>query len=73
MKEYQVSVSLPEEFESFEQLEMVIQQQGQFVKQNLLQQVIAEIAETQKAEKDPPICPDCQKKTRFVAEVKSEN
>ena len=74
-KEVTVTIQLPTEFESLNQLEMAIHTEGQRIKQQLFEQELQAIIdqEKEKASDEAIACPDCQKKTASSGEEKPDN
>ena len=68
-----VEVELPDEFDSIEQLETIINTEGQKIKQQLFEkELFAMIDQQQKMDVEPPACPHCQKKTQYVEEASQD-
>ncbi len=74
MKKVQITVELPDEFDSIEQLETLIDAEGQKIKQRLFEKELqARIDEPKRAIDEPSTCPHCQKKTQSTEEVSHDN
>ena len=71
---WEITVELPDEFDSIEQLETIIDAEGQKIKQRLFEKELqARIDEPKRAIDEPSACPHCQKKTPSTEEVSDDN
>ena len=74
MREIQITVKLPDEFSSLEQLETVIHQEGQQIKQHLFENELQAIIDQHPPTADEPVaCPHCQKKTQLAKAPNRDN
>ena len=74
MRTIQITVELPDEFDSIEQLETLIDAEGQKIKQRLFEKELqVVINEPKEAVDEPSACPHCQKKTLSTEEVSNDN
>ena len=74
MRRIQITVELPDEFDSIEQLEATIHAEGQHLKQRLFEKELQAIIDKPKvAASEPFACPHCQKKTQSIAEASRDN
>ena len=65
MTEIQITVQLPDQVGSIEQLEAVIDAKGQQIKQQLFEHQLASLIQRQKAATEDIACPECQKRSIF--------
>jgi len=65
MTEVQITVQLPDQVESMEQLEAVIDAKGQQIKQQLFEHQLASLIQRQKPATEAVACPRCQKKSHL--------
>ena len=65
MTEVQITVQLPDQVESMEQLEAVIDAKGQQIKQQLFEHQLASLIQQQKAATEDIACPECKKRAIF--------
>ena len=65
MTQVQITVQLPDQVESMEQLEAVIDAKGQQIKQQLFEHQLASLIQRQKAATEDIACPECQKRSIF--------
>ena len=69
-----VEVEFPDEFDSIDQLEVIIQAEGQKLKQRLFEKELqAIIAKPKEAVSEPSACPHCQKKIPSAKEANQDN
>ena len=61
MTEIQITVQLPDQVGSIEQLEAVIDAKGQQIKQQLFEHQLASLIQQQKAATEDIVCPECKK------------
>lgn len=74
MRKVQITVELPDEFDSIEQLETLIDAEGQKIKQRLFEKELQVVIDNPKGAIDEPsTCPHCQKKTPSTEEVSDDN
>lgn len=74
MRKIQITVELPDEFDSIEQLETLIDAEGQKIKQRLFERELQAIIDKPKETvSEPSACPHCQKKTPSAKEVSRDN
>ena len=62
MTEVQITIQLPDQVESMEQLEAVIDAKGQQIKPQLFERQLASLIQRQKASAEDVACPECKKK-----------
>ena len=62
MTQVQITVQLPDQVESIEQLEAVIDAKGQQIKPKLFEHQLASLIQRQKAAAEDVACPECKKK-----------
>jgi|TARA_B100000749_G_C18190621_1_gene367755 hypothetical protein len=62
MTEVQITIQLPDQVESIEQLEAVIDAKGQQIKQQLFEHQLASLIQRQKVPAEAIACPECKKK-----------
>ena len=62
MTEVQITIQLPDQVESMEQLEAVIDAKGQQIKPRLFEHQLASLIQRQKASAEDVACPECKKK-----------
>ena len=74
-KEITVTIQLPTEFKSLDELEMAIHTEGQRIKQQLLENELQVIIseQKQKASLEPIACPHCLKKTASSGEANKDS
>ncbi len=66
MTEVQITIQLPDQVESIEQLEAVIDAKGQQIKQQLFEHQLASLIQRQKVPAAEAIaCPECKKKSHL--------
>ena len=65
MTEIQITVQLPDQVGSIEQLEAVIDAKGQQIKQQLFEHQLASLIQRQKPVAEVVTCPEYQKKSNF--------
>ena len=65
MTEVQIKVQLPDQVESMEQLEAVIDAKGQQIKQQLFEHQLPSLIHREKAATEDIACPECQKKSHL--------
>ena len=65
MTEVQIRVQFPDQVESIEQLEAVIDAKGQQVKQQLFEHQLASMIQRQKPATEAVACPECKKRAIF--------
>ena len=58
MTEVQITIQLPDQVESIEQLEAVIDAKGQQIKQQLFEHQLASLIQQQKASAEDVACPE---------------
>ena len=73
MTEIQITVQLPDQVESMEQLEAVIDAKGQQIKQQLFEHQLASLIQRQKAAAEDIVCPECKKKEPSSKVINSAN
>ena len=73
MTEVQITVQLPDQVESMEQLEAVIDAKGQQIKQQLFEHQLASLIQRQKPATEAVACPRCQKKEPSLKVINSTN
>ena len=73
MTEIQITVQLPDQVESMEQLEAVIDAKGQQIKQQLFEHQLASLIQRQKPATEAVACPRCQKKEPSLKVINSAN
>jgi len=73
MTEVQITVQLPDQVESMEQLEAVIDAKGQQIKQQLFEHQLASLIQRQKPATEAVACPRCQKKEPSLKVINSAN
>ena len=61
MTEVQITIQLPDQVESIEQLEAVIDAKGQQIKQQLFEHQLASLIQRQKPATEAVACPECKK------------
>lgn len=67
MRKIHITIELPDEFDSIEQLETMIDTEGQKIKQRLFEKELQVIVDKPKETiNEPSACPHCQKKTPFI-------
>lgn len=63
MRKIQLTIELPDDFDSIEQLEGIINAQGQQIKQQLFEGEFQRLIDKEKqATQTPIVCPHCKKK-----------
>ena len=65
MIEVQITIQLPDQVESMEPLEAVIDAKGQQIKQQLFEHQLASIIQRQKPVTEAVACPECKKRAIF--------
>jgi len=65
MTEVQITIQLPDQVESIEQLEAVIDAKGQQIKQQLFEHQLASLIQRQKVPAEAIACPECKKKSHL--------
>jgi len=65
MTQVQITVQLPDQVESMEQLEAVIDAKGQQIKQQLFEHQLASLIQRQKAATEDMAGPECKKKSHL--------
>ena len=65
MTEVQITIQLPNQVESMEQLEAVIDVKGQQIKPQLFEPQLASLIQRQKGETEDVACPECKKKSHL--------
>ena len=65
MTEIQITVQLPDQVGSIEQLEAVIDAKGQQIKQQLFEHQLASLIQRQKPVAEDMACPECKKKSHL--------
>ena len=65
MTEVQITIQLPDQVESIEQLEAVIDAKGQQIKQQLFEHQLASLIQRQKVPAEAIACPECKKRAVF--------
>ena len=65
MTEVQITVQLPDQVESIEQLEAVIDAKGQQIKPQLFEHQLASLIQRQKPVAEDIACPECKKKSHL--------
>ena len=65
MTEVQITIQLPDQVESIEQLEAVIAAKGQQIKQQLFEHQLASLIQRQKVLAEAIACPECKKKSHL--------
>ena len=65
MTEVQITIQLPDQVESIEQLEAVIDAKGQQIKQQLFEHQLASLIQRQKPVDEDIACPECKKKSHL--------
>jgi len=65
MTQVQITVQLPDQVESIEQLEAVIDAKGQQIKPQLFEHQLASLIQRQKAAVEDVACPECKKRAIF--------
>ena len=65
MTQVQITVQLPDQVESIEQLEAVIDAKGQQIKPQLFEPQLASLIQPQKSVAEAVAGPKCQKKSNF--------
>ena len=65
MTQVQIRVQLPDQVESMEQLEAVIDAKGQQIKPQLFEHQLASLIQRQKGETEDVACPECKKKSHL--------
>ena len=65
MTEIQITVQLPDQVGSIEQLEAVIDAKGQEIKQQLFEHQLASRIQRQKVLAEAIACPECKKKSHL--------
>ena len=73
MTEVQITVQLPDQVESMEQLEAGIDAKGQQIKQQLFEHQLASLIQRQKPATEAVACPRCQKKEPSLKVINSAN
>ena len=73
MTEVQITVQLPDQVESMEQLEAVIDAKGKQIKQQLFEHQLASLIQRQKPATEAVACPRCQKKEPSLKVINSAN
>ena len=73
MTEVQITVQLPDQVESMEQLEAVIDAKGQQIKQQFFEHQLASLIQRQKPATEAVACPRCQKKEPSLKVINSAN
>ena len=73
MTEIQITVQLPDQVGSIEQLEAVIDAKGQQIKQQLFEHQLASLIQRQKPATEAVACPGCQKKEPSSKVINSAN
>ena len=65
MTEVQITIQLPDQVESIEQLEAVIDAKGQQIKQQLFEHQLASLIQRPKVPAEAIACPECKKRAVF--------
>ena len=65
MTEVQITIQLPDQVESMEQLEAVIDAKEQQIKPQLFEHQLASLIQRQKASAEDVACPECKKRVIF--------
>ena len=65
MTEVQITIQLPDQVESIEQLEAVIDTKGQQIKPQLFEHQLASLIQRQKPVAEDIACPECKKRAIF--------
>ena len=65
MTEVQITIQLPDQVESIEQLEAVIDAKGQQIKQQLFEHQLASLIQRQQPVAEDMACPECKKKSHL--------
>ena len=65
MTEVQITIQLPDQVESIEQLEAVIDAKGQQIKQQLFEHQLASLIQRPKVLAEAIACPECKKKSHL--------
>ena len=65
MTQVQITIQLPDQVESIEQLEAVIDAKGQQIKPQLFEHQLAFLIQRQKAAAEDVACPECKKRIIF--------
>ena len=73
MTQVQITIQLPDQVESMEQLEAVIDAKGQQIKQQLFEHQLASLIQRQKPATEAVACPRCQKKEPSLKVINSAN
>ncbi len=73
MKKVQITVELPDTFESLDQLEAIIDAKGQRIKQQLFEHELAQLIEQEKHTSDSVACPSCKKKVPSQKGINPDN
>ena len=73
MRKVQITVELPDTFDSINQLEATIDARGQHIKQQLFERELAHLTEHEKQNLDSVACPHCKKKVSSERATSHDN
>ena len=74
MRKVQITVELPDTFESLDQLEALIDAKGQRIKQRLFETELTRLIDQEKQNhSDSSACPNCKKKVSSQKAINSAN
>ncbi len=59
MRKVQITIELPDEFDSINQLEAIVDARGQHIKQRLFEQELGHLIDQEKQSSDSVACPHC--------------
>ncbi len=73
MRAVQITIKLPDTFDSLDQLEAIIDAKGQRIKQQLFEHELAYLIEQEKQTSDSVACPSCKKKVPSQKAINPDN
>ena len=73
MRKVQISIELPDTFDSINQLEAIIDAKGQRIKQRLFETELTRLIDQEKQSSDSVPCPSCKKKVSLAKAINPDN
>ncbi len=73
MRKVQITLELPDTFDSINQLEAIIDAKGQRIKQRLFETELTRLIDQEKQSSDSVVCPSCKKKVPSQKAVNPDN
>ncbi len=73
MRKVQITLELPDTFDSINQLEAIIDAKGQRIKQRLFETELTRLIDQEKQSSDSVACPSCKKKVSSAKAINPDN